>query len=270
MAKDKKGSQKVKDTGSGSKGKGLLFTILTFFIAVLIVGTILGGTFYVIIHNNVNGLGERYRKNLQNVPILRLALPKPADPLDPQYMTNQEIREKYNEFRALNEELNKLLAEKEKANSELLKYKEEYENYKSENDKTAEELKANQAALDEEKLKFEAIKNEIQQLIANGNKDGFKEYFDEVSPEIAREVYTSVVKQQQVDANIKKFAQIYEVMDPAAAAAIFEQMGSSKIDMLAETLKSMKKEMSAEILAAMSPEFASKLTEKLDELYRAQ
>ena len=268
MAKGKKENLQAKDTASGSKRKSMLFTLLTFFLVILIVGGILGGGFYLIVHSNINGMGEKYRKNIQNVPILRLALPKAPDPLDPKYLTNKEIKDKYIEFKALNEELNKLLAEAEKKTADLQKYKDEYDNYKAENDRTAQALKERTALLDDEQVKYDALKKEVDLLIANGDKAGFKEYFEKVSPDMAKEVYTSVVKQQQTDESIKKFAQVYEVMDPAAAAAIFEEMGNDKIDMLAETIKSMKKEKSAEIMAAMSPEFASKLTEKLDELYR--
>ena len=96
----------------------------------------------------------------------------------------------------------------------------------------------------------------------------FKQYFENVDPATARQVYEETVKQQQDDENAKKFAQIYEAMDASAAAQIFEQMGNSKIDMIAGTLKNMKKETAAEILAAMTPAFASKLTEKLDALIR--
>ena len=271
MAKSKKSIMQSKDgsPGSGSKSKSMLYTLLTIFIVILVIGIIFGGAFYLVVHNNVNGLGERYRKTIQNIPIARLALPVAPDPLDPQYLTDKEIKEKYMEFRKLNEELNKQLEEWKKKNEELQKYKDEYDLYKAENDKAAEDLKARTALLDEEQIKLNELKKEIDQLIANGDKAGFSEYFEKVNPELAKQVYAEVVKQQQVDENAKKFAQIYENMDASAAAQIFEEMGKSKIDLVAETLKNMKKEKSAEILAAMTPEFASRLTEKLDALYKA-
>ena len=273
MAKSKKGVMQPKDgspgSGSGSKSKGMLFTLLTFFIVLLVIGIVFGGAFYLVIHNNINGLGERYRKAIQNIPIARLALPAVADPLDPRYLTAEEITEKYKEFRKLNEELSKLLEESEKKRKELQKYKDEYEGYKAENDKAAQELKERTALLDEERLKLNELKKKIDELIVNGDKTGFKEYFETVDPVLAEQVYAEVVKQQQIDENAKKFAQIYEAMDASAAAQIFEEMGNSKIDMVAQTLKNMKKEKSAEIMAAMTPAFASKLTEKLDALYKA-
>ncbi len=273
MAKSKKGIVQTKDgspdNGSGSKNKSLLFTLLTFFIALFIVGIILGGAFYLIIHNNVNGLAERYRQPIQNIPLVRLALPAAVDPLDPRNMTDEEIAEKYTEYRKQNDELNRLLEESEKEQQELQKYKDEYEQYKAENDKTTQELKERTASLDERQLKLDELKKQIEQLIANGDKAGLKEYFETVNPELAQQVYAEVVKQQQADENAKKFAQIYETMDASAAAKIFEEMGNVKIDMVAETLRNMKKENLAEILAEMTPAFASKITEKLDELYKA-
>ncbi len=272
MAKDKKGVMQSKGgsagSESGSKRKSMLFTLLTFFVALLVIGIILGGAFYFVIHNNVNGLGEKYRKTIQNIPIARMALPVVADPLDPQYMTADEITAKYKEFREKNEVLSKLYEESEKKQTELQKYKDEYEQNKAENEKTAQELKDRTSLLEEEQAKLDELKKKIDELIANGDKQGLKEYFETINPELAKQVYAEVVKQQQIDENAKKFAQIYEAMDASAAAQIFEAMGNAKIELVAQTLKNIKKEKTAEILAAMTPAFASKLTEKLDELYK--
>ena len=55
---------------------------------------VIGGAFYFIMHNNINGIGERYRKNLQAIPVLKLALPSVKDPDDPKYLTDDEIKKK--------------------------------------------------------------------------------------------------------------------------------------------------------------------------------
>jgi flagellar motility protein MotE (MotC chaperone) len=44
-------------------------------------------------------------------------------------------------------------------------------------------------------------------------------------------------------------------------------MGESKMDLIISIIKNIKKEKTSEILAAMKPEFASKLTEKMSQLY---
>jgi len=76
-----------------------------------------GGVFFIVIKNNVNGLAEKYRNNLKNIPVLRMALPPPPadyDPLDPKNLKLDELIEKYNQFRKENGELAKKLEETEK------------------------------------------------------------------------------------------------------------------------------------------------------------
>jgi Uncharacterized conserved protein len=272
MAKIKNSSLKVdnnKVNNEEKKGKGVLFTLIAFLTAILIIAIIFGGAFYIVIHNNINGMADKYRKSIQSIPVIKHALPTVPDPLDTQYMTSDEIKNKYEEYKAKVDELTKLLDESQKKQDEFKKYKDEYDAYKAQNDKIAEDLKTRQAALDEKELKLNDLKKKIDELIANGDKEGLKQYFETIDPEIAKQIYTEVVKEQQVSAEAIKFAQIYQAMDASAAAQIFEKLGSSKLELIAETLKTMKKETSAEIMAAMTPEFASKVTVKLKELYSA-
>jgi flagellar motility protein MotE (MotC chaperone) len=251
------------------KHRSIVFSIVTFFSVILVIALIFGGAFYFVIHNNVNGLAEKYRKSIQGIPVARLALPAAPDPLDPRYMTDSEIRDKYTEFRKANEELRKQLDESEKKLEELQKYKDEYEALKAENDKAEQDIKTRQAEQDARQVRLDELKAEVDSLIASGNKEGLKQYFETLDPETAKQIYTDVVKKEQTDANTKKFAQLYAAMDAAAAAGIFEELGNSQIDLIARTLKAMSNADSSEILAAMAPDFAAKVTQKLDELYKA-
>lgn len=253
----------------GKKGKSAAFAVITFFSVIVIIALILGGTFYFTIHNNVNGLADRYRKTIQGIPVARMALPVAPDPLDPQYLTAGELKNKYNEFRETNADLQKQLDEAARTIQELRKDKDEAESQKTESDKAAQDMKARQAELDEKQKQLANMKTEIDSLIASGNKEGLKQYYETLDPETAQKVYSEVVRQQQADAGTKKFASVYAAMDESAAAQIFEQLGDSQIDMIARTLMAMSKENSAGILEAMTPDFAAKVTRRLDELYRA-
>jgi flagellar motility protein MotE (MotC chaperone) len=265
----KKTGNSSKTQTEGQKGKGIVFTIITFFSVILIVAVVFGGSFFFIIHNNINGLGERYRNTLQTIPFVKLALPPVADPLDPKYLTAQEIKDKYVEFRKTNNEQKKQLMEYIKKLDELQKFKDEYDAKKAESDKALEDIKVKEAAIDGKQKQLDDMKKKIDELIASGDKAGLKQYFESVNPDIAKQVYAEVVKQQQVDENAKKFVQVYEAMDASAAAQIFEGLGNSKIDLVTQTLKNMKKDSAAAILSAMTPDFASKVTEKLDALYKS-
>jgi len=126
--------EKIKETvknpeaqGSGTEKKkaeknGFLFGLLVLLITLIVIVSVVGGVFFIVIKNNVNGLAEKYRNNLKNIPVLRMALPPPPadyDPLDPKNLKLDELIEKYNQFRKENGELAKKLEETEKALNEL-------------------------------------------------------------------------------------------------------------------------------------------------------
>jgi flagellar motility protein MotE (MotC chaperone) len=228
---------------------------------LIIITAVFGGASYFIVRNNINGLADKNRQTIQKIPLLKNALPKPLDPLDPKFMTADEIKNKYLEYKNSSDEMKKKLEEAEKQLAELKKYKEE-------NEKESQSIEDTKKAQDARQNELDTLKKTIDQLIANADKAGLKQYFETIDPAAAKEVYAEVIKQQQVTENEKKFAQVYEAMDASAAAQIFEQMGNSKLELVSQTVKNMKKESAAAILAAMSPDFASRVSQKLDELYK--
>jgi len=254
------------DNQQGKKG-GILFGLLAFFTAVIVMAGILGGAFYMIIHNNVNGLADRYRKNIQSIPVLKLALPNPADPFDPKLFAPEELKSKYQELRAIRDDLTQKLNDANRKISELQKYKDELDRIKAENEKLKADAQAQKDQLDAERKKLEADTKKVNEMIASGDKTGFKEYFEKVDKETAAKVYQQIMQEQKAREDTKKFVQLYEGMDAAAAAAIFEQMGNSKMDTIVEILKNMKKDSSAQIIASMTPAFAATVTDRLSKVY---
>jgi len=269
MPKSSSNSDKTDKDNKNEKGaKKIRSGILTALLVIVIIAVVFGGVFYFLIRNNVGGLAERYRPAIQNIPLVSLALPAAPDPADPKYMTEDEIKDKYMEFRNENEALKKQLADANTKLDEYLAFRDDYDQLVQDAEKKMEEAKEKETALKEKELQLAELKVKIDELISNGDKESFKTYFEKLDPENAKLIYAEIVKEQQDDANVKKFAQVYEVMDAAAAAAIFEQLGSAELDMTAETLKVMKKESSSAILESMTPEFAAKVTEKLNALFK--
>jgi len=256
----KEGSKKQ----NGKKNKGALTGVFTLLIALFVIAIVFGGAFYFIIHSNIGGIADKNRQSIQNIPLLKLALPplSEADKLDPNNMAQDEIKNKYIEYKKSSNDFEKQLAE---ANKQLV----ELQKYKDDNEKQLQSIEDTKKVQDARQKVLDDLKTTIDQLIANGDKAGLKQYFEQIDPATAKVVYAEVIKQQQADQNAKNFAQIYEAMDASAAAKIFEQIGNSQIDMTSQTLKNMKKESAAAILAAMTPDFASKVTQKLDALYKA-
>lgn len=253
---------------NNKKSKSAVFILLTILSVAIIIAAIILGTFYFIVKNNTGGFADRYRQNIQSIPIIRNALPAVEDPLDPKYLTSKELKEKYNEFRAENESLKKEL---EDARKELEVYdalKDEFENGKIEAENKLKKAEERNSDLDVKEAELKELKSQIDKLIASGNKEAFAAYYESIDAENAEKLYSQVIKERQVDAKTKEFAQIYAEMDESAAAAIFEQLGDEKLDMISETFMAMSKKDSSAIIESMTPSFAAKVTEKLNELYK--
>jgi flagellar motility protein MotE (MotC chaperone) len=146
--------------------------------------------------------------------------------------------------------------------------KDEFENGKIEAENKIKEAEKRNSDLDVKEAELKELKSQIDKLIASGNKEEFKAYYESIDAEKAEELYSQAIKEQQIDAKAKEFAQIYAEMDESAAAAIFEQLGEEKLDMISEILMAMSKKNSSAIIESMTPSFAAKVTEKLDELYK--
>lgn len=252
----------------GKKKKSKLFTIFMILLDIVIIAAAFGAVFYFIFYNNIGGVTEKHYSTVKNIPLLNLALPEAPDPLNPKYMTQREIRDKYIEYRDENEQLRKQLDEAGEREKELQTYKDDYDKLIQEAQTQLQSLKMSGAAITEMEQQLTEQKARLDEAIVNSDREAFREYFETIDPDNAALLYEGVVRQQQTDENVKKFAQVYAEMDPSSAAAIFEQLGTSKLDMITETLKAMNKKNSSEIMEAMTPEFAAKVTERLNTLYK--
>ncbi len=253
---------------SGSKKRRKLFSILMIILDIVIILAAFGAVFYFIFYNNIGGVTERYYSTVKSIPVLNLALPEPPDPLNPKYMTQAEIRNKYIEFKNENDQLKKQLSEADLNSKNLQVYKDDHDKLTEEAQTKLQDLDTREAAVEEKERQLEELQLKVDESIANGDLDAFKEYFESIDPENAVLLYEAALKKQQIDENIKKFAQVYAEMEPGSAAAIFQQLGTSKLDMITETLQAMNRDAASEILQSMSPDFAAKVTERLNELYK--
>ncbi|MCX7922376.1 MAG: DUF615 domain-containing protein [Clostridia bacterium] len=261
-------SPKIQKNNNKKEGKGkLLYGVLAFLTAIVIMAIVFGGVFYIVVSNNVNGIGEKYRKDIQSIPVLKMALPKVKDPDDDKYLTESEVRNKYRSLRKDKSELTTQLEEAKKKAVELQKQIDELTKVKAENEKIKKDMEFLKAQIENEKKQLAEDKKKIDELVAAGDKNGFKEYFEKVDKDTAQKLYAQIVQEQKISEEAKKFTQIYENMEPASAAGIFEQMGDTKLDLVIEIMKAMKKETSSQVLAEMTPDFAGKVTEKLSKLY---
>lgn len=267
MAKGKKGKSPATQGSEKPKGNGFIFGLLAVLVATVIFVAVVGGASYYVISKDLNGMATTYRKQISTIPILKWALPPLKDPYDPKYLTDKEVKEKYDELRKLKDEYIKQLEEADKKIQELEKIKANQDKIVAEDEKIKAEVASQKAELELYKKQLETDKKALDELIAKGDSAGFKAYFEKVDKETAAKIYGEIIKVQKANEGIIENAKLYNTMDPAASAKIFEQMGSAKMDLIVETLKNMKQSTASQVLAAMTPTFSAKVAEKLREAY---
>lgn len=247
------------------KMNDIVYGLLAFLVATAIMLVVLGGTFYIIVKNNVNGIGEKLRPKLTEVPVLRMALPEAPDPDDEKYMPEDEVRKKYREQQSSIAELQKQLEQQKKVNAELQKFEDDNEKFDAEIESEKNSVEAERKQIDADIDQLAKDKQKLDQIVAEGDKEGFKAYFENIDKETAAKLYEEIMKEEKTDNEAVQFAKMYEIMEPDAAAAIFQEMGTSKMDTILDIIRNMKKEVVAQILTEMKPDFASQITEKLAE-----
>lgn len=133
-----------------------------------------------------------------------------------------------------------------------------------------EELRAEIERLqtfEDAQVEFERIKTEFYEEVVYAEKgpgaEEYVKYYQTMDPTTAEYLYKQVIQQQEVDQEIKDYAQTYAEMKPKAAAAIFEAM-TDDLDLAAKILDQMSAEDRGNILGAMDAETAARLTRIMD------
>ncbi|HHV60395.1 MAG TPA: hypothetical protein GXX49_08965 [Clostridiaceae bacterium] len=246
---DQKNPNKVnlqKNSSNDKKMPGIILPLISILVVVL---AIIGGTFYILIHNNINNLAEKYRSVLQDKPALAWMLPAPLNPEDPWYMPANEVRKKYEELVKENQNLKTQLEESQKKVEELQNYKNEAE--------------AGMSEFEKKKAQLEKDIADFQTKVAQEDDTGFRDFYEEINPEKAAELYAGIVKRQEASKELEKIAGIYAEMDVGSAASILNEMGSEKIDLIVSILSFMDTKDAAGIIALLDRNLASLITESM-------
>ena len=116
-------------------------------------------------------------------------------------------------------------------------------------------------------VEFQRIKTEFYEEVVYSEKgpgaDEYRKYYEEMDPTTAEYLYKEVVKQQEVDSQVKDYARAYSEMKPKEAAAIFEEM-TDNLELAAKILATMDAESRGKILGVMDEKIAAKLTKIMD------
>ncbi|MCL2058750.1 MAG: hypothetical protein FWH01_06775 [Oscillospiraceae bacterium] len=261
MAKKEK-KTRIKKTKEQKRGGGFLFAVVSLLSALLVIGAVLAGFLFIIVRMNVLGVADTYRDAIANTPVLNLALPA-QEKDDPSEMTFEELVAAYDISVSEYEKLKDEMDGANKRIDELSRAKSEFDAREMINNERTAQLQQQLLAHEANKKQLDDLKYDLERIIATGDKEAFAKYFENVSPEVAQEIYSQIVQEQKGDDEKRKFIKLFEELEVKASAEIIETLGYTRIDFITDTLGSVKKEIAAEIIAKLTPELAAQITLRL-------
>lgn len=247
------GSDKAKKPG------GILRSVFMVLLALLIIMAVSTGVFYFTVKNNVNGLADRLRPRIKNIPVLNLALPGEPEEDDPEKLTHEQLVIKYNEYRQKNKELKKSLDEAnstiDELNKKLASIMDE-EAILEENRQTLDKITSEKKNIDDEK-------KQLSEMIARGDTEGFREYFEKVDKETAEEIYKEIVEKEALEEEKKALGKSFASMEPERAAQVLAELYKKDKEVLLDIFEGLKTSAGASILSEMDPQTAAEITKML-------
>ena len=268
-----KGGSETQGSGGKKKAGGLIPSVLAVLVALLLVAVVFAGAFFVVLKNDMFGLGERYRAEFQKNPILRLALPDAPAEFDanaPQNLTQEELLKKYDEFRrkatALQMELDATHSTLSAIEAQNLS-KSAVEMAQA---ATEAAIQAELASLAKQKADLEALSLKIGEMAATGDTTGFKAYFEKLDPKTAAGIYAKIIGDQALAGQAKQAARPFELMDRKKAAEVMKELWSKDKTLLISIVSANKPQTLAEIMKNMDATLAADITKSLADFRKAE
>jgi flagellar motility protein MotE (MotC chaperone) len=258
--KEKQAEQTLEQEHNNQSEKpgGCLHSIIAVFIAFLIVAIVFVGVFYFVAQNNINGVADSLKPHVKNYPVLKVFIPKDLkdfDPEDPKYLTDKQIEEKYQEYREKVRILNEKLDE---ANRAIESIKAEGQTA-ADLEKIAEENRLLLESIEAEKAKLEAERKSLAELIARGDTEGFKNYFQKVDKATAETIYAEIMKEAAISEEKKALAKPFSTMNPQGAANVLTELFSDDKEAALDIFEGMEPKVMAPILERMDAKIAAEI-----------
>lgn len=221
---------------------------MTLIIAILIV-LIWIAIFCLLVKLDVGGFGSSVLKPvLKDVPILNLILPPDNDPIYLNGTTYKTLEEAVAKINQLEDEI-VIYKQKQSENMDKIT------SLTAENERL-KVYESNQLAFEKLRKKFD------EEVVYSDNApdiNTYREWYEQMYPENAAELYRQVVEQLKMEQVIQDLAKYYSSVEPDSAAKVFEEM-TGDLEKVAHILSCMKPAQAGAILAAMDSTLAAKLT----------
>ncbi len=232
---------------------------LAVFFVTLVIVVIWLAILALLIKMDVGGFGSTVmRPLLKDVPYLNRILPEETEnPLGAAGTENSEAP--YATLDDAVARIKELEVELQNAKNAAQDSQNQMEGLK-EQSAQLEQYKANEAAFEERRQKFD------EEVVFSDQAPDINEYrtfYEGIEPANAEAIYKQVIEQQQEDEELEQYISMYSNMKPKQAAAIFDTM-TNDLNLVAKILKAMDADASASILGAMNADTAAKLTKIME------
>lgn len=232
------------------KGGGILSALIGIAIFLIVLGVLIA-----FIKLDVGGFGSGVlRPILKNVPVVNRILPA--------YTDEEFFEESNSQYSTLESAVARI--------KELELQLSDYQNQDESDSETITDLKAEIERLkvyEDEYKQFQDRVKEFDKNVVFAEKapdiEEYKQYYSEIQPENAEEIYRQVVEQLQYDEKVKEEAARYAKMDAASAAKVFEIMCADDLDTVCGIISSMGNKNASAIMNELDPATAAKITKKL-------
>lgn len=234
------------EEGTGrKKGKAMssIIAVLIVFIWIAI--------FILLIKLDVGGFGSSVMYPvLKDVPVLNKILPNVSE--------EEQVSQSGNSYATIRDAVDRI----NELENQIAIYKQNADDNAEQIATLTAEVKRLQS-YEKNQIYFEQIKKKFEEEVVYNPKapdiKEYKEWYEELDPDNAAEIYRQVLEQLQREQEIQNLADVYASMKADEAAAIFEEM-TGDLEKVATILSCMKKDKSSAILGAMDSTLAAKLT----------
>jgi len=240
------------DANNDEKSGGKLGTALMVLLIILVWLAI----FALLIKMDVGGIGTSLRPLIKDVPVLNMILPDVSDDvlIDEENYPYKNITEAVEVIKELERQVESLSDSNNDYQKKILELQAEVDRLK---------------VFEEEYLAFEErVRRFDINVVYNSNApdiEEYKEYYEEINPETAEEIYRQVVEQLKYEEAIYEKAKLLTNMKPANAAAALEEM-TADIEYTCKLLLCMKTEEATAIMDKMDTLFVARILQKMHDM----
>jgi len=233
--KEKKPKKEKKEKKNRDKsGKGGAKRVVVPIVVLLLIGGVAG-----IIYFNVLDIRDKYLMGiLQNIPIVGslIAIPveETGDELD--RLSIPELKQRIRNLE-----------------SNLANMERNIEDQRDINSLYIEEM-ARLQEIESQQLQFRADKDEFDRMVAQGDPNSFVNFFEQMWPENAAELYVEAAEDLERAREMKRYVATFQTMEESSAARILEELIATDMDLVVLILRDIGNETRGAIIAAMSAE----------------